>query len=61
MAAQFDSALWDVLATKFGDLFVKTELVLRNPERLPGVETWSAVADGYSAPPVRHRPWQALV
>ena len=32
-----------VLATKFGDPFVKTELVLRNPGRLPGVEAWSAV------------------
>ena len=35
--------LWHVLATKFGDPFVKTELVLRNPGRLPGVETWPAV------------------
>jgi Rhamnan synthesis protein F len=35
--------LWHVLATKFGDPFVKTELVLRNPGRLPGVEAWSAV------------------
>ncbi|MEA2788938.1 MAG: hypothetical protein QOG73_1344 [Acetobacteraceae bacterium] len=35
--------LWHVLATKFGDPFVKTELVLRNPGRLPGVEQWPAV------------------
>jgi hypothetical protein len=35
--------LWHVLATKFGDPFVKTELVLRNPGRLPGVEAWPAV------------------
>lgn len=35
--------LWHVLATKFGDPFVKTELVLRNPGRLPGVDTWPAV------------------
>jgi hypothetical protein len=35
--------LWHVLATKFGDPFVKTELVLRNPGRLPGVDEWPAV------------------
>jgi hypothetical protein len=35
--------LWHVLATKFGDPFVKTELVLRNPGRLPGVDAWPAV------------------
>lgn len=35
--------LWHVLATKFGDPFVKTELVLRNPGQLPDVETWPAV------------------
>jgi hypothetical protein len=35
--------LWHVLATKFGDPFVKTELVLRNPGRLPEVETWAAI------------------
>jgi hypothetical protein len=35
--------LWHVLATKFGNPFVKTELVLRNPGRLPGVEAWPAV------------------
>jgi hypothetical protein len=35
--------LWHVLATKFGSPFVKTELVLRNPGRLPDVEAWPAV------------------
>jgi hypothetical protein len=35
--------LWHVLVTKFGDPFVKTKLVLRNPGQLPGVETWSVV------------------
>jgi hypothetical protein len=35
--------LWHVLATKFGDPFVKTELVLRNPGRLPGVDEWPDV------------------
>ena len=32
--------LWRVLATKFAFPFVKTELVLRNPGRLPGVREW---------------------
>ena len=35
--------LWHVLATKFGDPFIKTELVLRNPGRLPGVDQWHSV------------------
>jgi hypothetical protein len=35
--------LWHVLATNFSDPFVKTELVLRNPGRLPKVEDWRAV------------------
>jgi hypothetical protein len=35
--------LWHVLVTKFGNPFVKTELVLRNPGRLAGVGEWSAV------------------
>jgi hypothetical protein len=35
--------LWHVLVTKFDDPFVKTELVLRNPGRLPGVDQWPAV------------------
>lgn len=35
--------LWHVLATKFDGPFVKTELVLRNPGRLPGVDGWPAV------------------
>ena len=44
--------LWHVLATKFGDPFVKTELVLRNPGRLPGVETWPAVVPADSPCPL---------
>ena len=35
--------LWHVLATKFDDPFVKTELILHNPGRLPGVEGWPSV------------------
>jgi hypothetical protein len=35
--------LWHVLTTKFANPFVKTELVLRNPGRLPGVGAWSEV------------------
>lgn len=35
--------LWHVLATRFGDPFVKTELVLRNPGRLPDVDQWPTV------------------
>jgi hypothetical protein len=35
--------LWHVLATRFDDPFVKTELVLRNPGRLPGVDQWQQV------------------
>jgi hypothetical protein len=35
--------LWHVLATNFSDPFVKTELVLRNPGRLPEVEDWRTV------------------
>jgi hypothetical protein len=32
--------LWHVLATRFDCPFIKTELVLRNPGRLPDVEAW---------------------
>jgi hypothetical protein len=32
--------LWHLLVSKFADPFVKTELVLRNPGRLPGVGAW---------------------
>jgi hypothetical protein len=35
--------LWHVLAVKLGSPFIKTELVLRNPGRLPGVEDWPAL------------------
>lgn len=35
--------LWHVLVTRFGYPFLKTELILRNPGRLPGVEDWSQV------------------
>lgn len=35
--------LWHVLVTKFGDPFVKTELIRRNPGRLPGVDAWPEV------------------
>ena len=45
--------LWHVLATKFGDPFVKTELVLRNPGRLPGVDTWPAVVPADSPCPLQ--------
>ncbi len=44
--------LWHTLATKFGDPFVKTELILRNPGRLPGVEAWPAVVPPNSACPL---------
>lgn len=40
--------LWHVLATKFGFPFVKTELVLRNPGRLPGIEQWPLVLPAVS-------------
>jgi lipopolysaccharide biosynthesis protein len=35
--------LWRIQATRFGVPFLKTELVLRNPWRIPGVEDWPAV------------------
>ncbi|HQT76618.1 MAG TPA: rhamnan synthesis F family protein [Rhodopila sp.] len=35
--------LWHVLVTRFHAPFVKTELVRRNPGRLPGVTEWPAV------------------
>jgi hypothetical protein len=35
--------MWHLLATRFGGPFLKTELVMRNPGRLPGVAEWSAV------------------
>lgn len=44
--------LWHVLATKFSGPFVKTELVLRNPGRLPGVGDWSKVVPPEAPCPV---------
>ena len=44
--------LWRVLATNFGDPFVKTELVLRNPGRLPEVDDWRAVVPADSPCPL---------
>jgi hypothetical protein len=44
--------LWHVLTTKFADPFVKTELVLRNPGRLPGVEAWAEVVPADSPCPL---------
>lgn len=37
--------LWRVLVERFGFPFLKTELVLRNPGRLPGVEAWHDLVD----------------
>jgi hypothetical protein len=44
--------LWHVLTTKFGFPFIKTELVLRNPGRLPGVAEWARVLPPDSPCPV---------
>ncbi|MDR3531026.1 MAG: rhamnan synthesis F family protein [Rhodopila sp.] len=35
--------MWHLLATRFGGPFLKTELILRNPWRMPGVEDWPTV------------------
>ncbi len=35
--------MWHLLATRFGGPFLKTELIMRNPGRLPGVAEWPAV------------------
>jgi hypothetical protein len=35
--------MWHLLASRFGGPFLKTELVLRNPGRLPDIEAWPAV------------------
>lgn len=37
--------LWRVLIERFGFPFLKTALVRRNPERLPGVDAWPALVD----------------
>jgi Rhamnan synthesis protein F len=44
--------LWHVLATEFGGPFLKTELVRRNPGRLPNVEAWASVVPPDSPCPV---------
>jgi hypothetical protein len=44
--------LWHVLVTKLGNPFVKTELVLRNPGRLPGVAEWPQVVPSSSPCPL---------
>jgi hypothetical protein len=44
--------LWHVLVTKFGGPFLKTELILRNPGRLPGVSKWPAVVPPESPCPL---------
>jgi hypothetical protein len=44
--------LWHALATKFDFPFIKTELVLRNPGRLPGVADWPRVLSPDSPCPV---------
>ncbi|PPQ26290.1 rhamnan synthesis F family protein [Rhodopila globiformis] len=35
--------MWHLLVSRFGNPFLKTELVLRNPGQLPGVASWPAV------------------
>lgn len=37
--------LWRVLVERYGFPYLKTELVLRNPGRLAGVDAWSEVVD----------------
>lgn len=47
--------LWRVLVEEFGFPFIKTELVLRNPGRLAGVEAWREVVDASDLPQIeRH-------
>jgi lipopolysaccharide biosynthesis protein len=35
--------LWHILVTRFNAPFIKTELIRRNPARLPGITNWAAV------------------
>lgn len=42
--------LWRVLVEKLGFPYIKTELVLRNPGRLAGVEAWRDVVDADGLP-----------
>jgi lipopolysaccharide biosynthesis protein len=44
--------LWWLLATRFNSPFVKTELVLRNPGKLPGVADWPNVVPTDSPVPL---------
>jgi len=44
--------LWHVLATRFDYPFLKTELILRNPGRLPGVAEWPDVVPPNSPCPL---------
>lgn len=44
--------MWHLLATRFGAPFLKTELVMRNPGRLPGVSDWPAVVPPNSPCPL---------
>ncbi len=44
--------LWHVLATRFGYPFLKTELILKNPGRLPDVAAWPAVVPPTSPCPL---------
>jgi hypothetical protein len=37
--------LWRMLVERFGFPYLKTELVLRNPGKLPGVEAWPDLVD----------------
>jgi len=37
--------LWRVLVERFGFPYLKTELLLRNPNRVPGIEDWPALTD----------------
>jgi hypothetical protein len=44
--------LWHVLATRFQSPFLKTELIRRNPGRLPGVARWADVVPADSPCPL---------
>jgi lipopolysaccharide biosynthesis protein len=42
--------LWRILVEKLGFPFIKTELVLRNPGRLAGVENWRSIVPASEVP-----------
>jgi hypothetical protein len=44
--------LWRVLATQFNCPFLKTELIRRNPARLPGVTDWQSLVPADSPCPI---------